>query len=467
MSGAWLLLFGSVAAFTGTTPRMHITHHSSSTRCVPPCAVAPPLPKAKRAHDLQQKVLDVLPTPLDITAKSSLPSSKTPQTDASDGIWDVTMVWRAGIVVLCAIWATNFVTIKLAYDAVPGLGPAEWSALRFALASGVTFPWLISGLKTHREAIFGGLEIGVWIALGYFGQSIGLLTTTAGKSCFICSLHVVWVALVSGVLAGWKFESRVVLCSLVAVAGVGFLELAGASPPVIGDLWSVAQPLAFGTGYIRLSQLMRKYPDAAVPVSAAKLLVCALASFVWIGWQAFDTSGNIFDIAPLLHLDAILASPVALGSLLWCGLIATAGALALESEAFRYVPATDAALIMSTEPLMAAGLAYFLLQEGFGVTDACGGALIIGACVMNELLASKEEVEKESAETLPLPLVPPNVVRDTESCFQIPSPDDPVNDDREWWVCPGLDPQGTLLQLGAELCREVYYDEEYVVACAF
>lgn len=252
------------------------------------------------------------------------------------------------LLIVCLRWQTNFVAIKLVYDAVPDMGPAEWSLLRFGLGAAALTPFFVRGWRDQRDAMVGGLEIGVWIALGYFGQAIGLLTTTADKSAFICSLHVVWVAIASGVISG-AFEARVLLCSVLAVAGVGFLELAGATSPVVGDLWSFAQPIFFGTGYIRLGQLMRRNPDAALPVSSAKLIVCALAA---AAWAAFEGGG-----VPQLHLDALFASTTAIGALLWCGLITTAGALAAESEAFKWVPATDAAIILSTEPLMASGFA--------------------------------------------------------------------------------------------------------------
>lgn len=183
---------------------------------------------------------------------------------------------------------------------------------------------------------------------------------------------------------------------------------------------------------------MVKYPNAALPISASKVLVVGLAA---AAWAASDGGGGIN-----LHLDAVLASPIATAALLWTGLFTTAGALALETEAFKWVPATDVTIILATEPLMAAGLAYAALSESFGVTDAIGGALVISACVLNEVQISHEA------------LAPAVVSLDDTECILIRLPE--LSAAADWWVCPEARADG-------ESCREVYSDGEIVVACAY
>ena len=146
---------------------------------------------------------------------------------------------------------------------------------------------------------------------------------------------------------------------------------------MIGDLWSLAQPIGFGTGYIRLEQLMKEYPEEATAISAAKVLVVGLFAMTW----ATVEGGG----APHLPIDLIAHSPLLIGCFLWMGLVTTAASIAVESYAFRFVPAQDAAIILSSEPLWAAALAYAALGEQFGANDAFGGALVISACVLNEI----------------------------------------------------------------------------------
>ena len=79
---------------------------------------------------------------------------------------------------------------------------------------------------------------------------------------------------------------------------------------------------------------------------------------------------------------------------MYTGLITTALALWVESIAFKRVPATDASIILTTEPLFAALAGALTLGETFGTSDYFGASLIIGACALAVLFdgdAHKEE----------------------------------------------------------------------------
>lgn len=250
---------------------------------------------------------------------------------------------------------------------------------------------------------------------------VGLLTTTASKSCVICSLHCVFVATVaefwrvqkankqleealgnSGdegkvddqmmpAAGGTRFDLKQLIPAIIAVIGVAIVELKGAGgAPTIGDAFSFAQPIGFGTGYLILEGLMAKKPEAALQVSAIKLAVVAAASFVLFevtpllsqyqlngGHVGTDVGLTVPDFGP------IFSSPIALGGILYTGLITTALALLVESIAFAKVPATDASLILTAEPLFAAGCGAIALGETFGMSDYVGASLIVGACALS------------------------------------------------------------------------------------
>lgn len=70
------------------------------------------------------------------------------------------------------------------------------------------------------------------------------------QSAFLCSLAVVTVPLLD-FFVGKRLLPKQIVGALLAVAGVGFLELGGASGNILtslnyGDLASLVQPLAFG-----------------------------------------------------------------------------------------------------------------------------------------------------------------------------------------------------------------------------
>lgn len=118
-------------------------------------------------------------------------------------------------------------------------------------------------------------------------------------------------------------------------------------------------------------------------------------------------SFGMFELFPLLHNEEltlripdftpILESPLALGGIAYTGLITTALALWVESIAFKRVPATDASIILTTEPLFAALAGALTLGETFGASDYVGASLIIGACAIAVLLEDGGEEEEESS----------------------------------------------------------------------
>ena len=321
--------------------------------------------------------------------------------DPADGLF-----WRGVVVVLCALWASNFACAKVVL-AQPGVDASLYAVARFSVAALSLLPFSIDAARRGKiswETTRGSLVCGSWVAFGYLGQTLGLMTTTPSKSCVICSLNCIFVALVAELWRvgaaeerGYKtqFDVTKLIPALVGVAGVAIIELKGsAGEPVIGDLLSFAQPVGFGFGYLLLEDLMKKEPEAALPVSFIKLTVVALSALL-----LFELSPHSAEeIAQTTSLGLkvpdftpIIQSPMALAAIFYTGLITTSVALYVESVAFQRVPATDASIILTTEPLFAAAISAVLVGETFGASDAVGAACIIGACVIAVLQGENEE----------------------------------------------------------------------------
>jgi drug/metabolite transporter (DMT)-like permease len=196
--------------------------------------------------------------------------------------------------------------------------------------------------------------------------------------------------------------------ALIAVMGVAIIELKGAGGnPTWGDFISFSQPIGFGMGYLQLEELMKKQPSAALAVSAIKLTVVAISALTFFEVSSHSASmmGSSFmsseslvegskqmsrlilpDFTPILH------SPVAMGAVFYTGIVTTSIALWVESIAFQRVPATDASVILTTEPLFAAAASAVLVGEKFGLSDAVGAMFIVGACIFAIKMGEAKEV---------------------------------------------------------------------------
>lgn len=307
-------------------------------------------------------------------------SSSLALVDSKDITQTCPHFWRFVVLGICMLWATNFSVMKLVLSQ-PGIDPSLCTAVRFTIAAGVLFPRTIEAFS-NKDLCMKGMSIGLCIFVAYFGQSMGLVTSTANKSAFLASMNVVWVAILSGIISK-KFNLQVWTSVILAVTGAAFIELKGSAPAVAGDFWLLLQPVGFGTGYILLENVMKAYPDHVAQVSGLKLLAVALCCVSWAVLHGHSFS----------DLDAVINSPIAICGLLYTGVITSAGGVYIQSMAFKRVKAQDASIILSSEPLWAAVTSSLLIGEQLSFSDMFGGLCIISACLSNEFNVINHIVE--------------------------------------------------------------------------
>ncbi len=280
-------------------------------------------------------------------------------------------IYKAMLLVVALLWGSNFGALK--YLDTCGVDVSLLTAMRFFLATGALLPFLWGkGMDVFKA----GLEVGLWVTLGYITQAIGLETTEASKSAFICSLTVVVVPLIQGLL-GKKIAPTTWAACALAVFGVGLLTLQGATGPVIGDLWSLGQPLGFGIAFMRIEHYMKQFPGKAIPLAAAQMVSVFGISTVWaaVNTNFFQSTGD---------LSILFDTPHFL-SLLYTGLISSALAVVIESAALEYVSSEETSVIFSTEPLFAAATSAVVLGERLKPTGMLGGLAILSACLLTQV----------------------------------------------------------------------------------
>ena len=291
-------------------------------------------------------------------------------------------VWNARLLLIgaSALYGTNFALVKLLGEVMP-VGVS--SSFRFGLAAFATLPWLLKDCKKDGAltATWLGFEVGLWNSIGYVAQAVGLETTPASESAFICSLAVVTVPLLE-FLAGKRLLPRQWIGAIMAVAGVAFLELGGEMSSEClstGDMLSLIQPFAFGIGFWRMEQAMHRFPTEAPRLTAAQLLAVFGASVTYGLWAIdLDTLQTFPWIQWLTNYQILL-------SLLWTGVITTALTIYMENLALETLSAAETTLIFSTEPLWGTAFAAAVMGEQLGVNAAVGAVLILSACVYSNL----------------------------------------------------------------------------------
>ncbi|RDI95332.1 EamA/RhaT family transporter [Meiothermus sp. QL-1] len=265
-------------------------------------------------------------------------------------------------------WGSTFVLVK---DSLESLVPGQINFARFALASLFFLPFL---WRQERALWRSGVELGALLFLAYLTQTVGLQYTTASRSAFITTLYVVMLPLFLGLL-GHRLRWTVWMAAGLAVLGVGLLSYDG-SPPNLGDLWTLGTALCF-TFYIwRMERHARRF--AALPLTGVQMLTVAGGSGLWM---LFETPRWEADGFPYL-------------AILYLGVVASALCIWLQVMGQRSVPAPQAAIVFTLEPVYAAAFAYFMLGERLGAQGLVGAALVVAATLVSQLQGGKPRPEQ-------------------------------------------------------------------------
>jgi len=307
------------------------------------------------------------------------------------------------ILFAACLYGTNYTCVKVIGESLPlQIG----TALRFSVAAIATLPWLLKQNKSleidaaaytqngdNYGVLLAGAEIGLLNAIGFYGQAMGLQTTPASTSAFICSLAVVIVPIID-FLAGKRILSREIIGALLAVVGVAFLEMdglredlaAGNSLLSSGTLYSLIQPVAFGFGFWRLEHWTRKYPEGGMQLTASMMLSIAalMIGVVLLG----DTEMPDFD-----QFGTWLSNPTILGATLWTGIVTTVLPTFLETRAMKSLSASETTMLYSTEPIFGSLFASFALDESMGLGGGVGAAMVLAGCLYSSLGAANLEKE--------------------------------------------------------------------------
>ncbi|GAB5603146.1 DMT family transporter [Thermus sp. FJN-A] len=252
--------------------------------------------------------------------------------------------------VLTLLWGTTFVVVK---GAVGEMAPSLLVFLRFLLASLFFLPW---ALRLPRGVWGPGMELAFWLLLGYASQAIGLVYTSASRSAFITALNVVLVPLLLG-LAGRRV-GPVWLAAFLAFLGVGLLSYDPRQPPLnLGDLWTLLTALTYALYIVRLEVHAKSFPS--LPLTAVQVFGTALLALPWSLWEGASWEG------------------VPWGAVLYLGVAATALTTWLQTWGQRYVPAPQAAILYTMEPVWATLFAFLLLGERLGPVGLLGAFLVI------------------------------------------------------------------------------------------
>jgi drug/metabolite transporter (DMT)-like permease len=280
------------------------------------------------------------------------------------------------LVCLTAIWGSTFFMIR---DVVVEMSPADFLAVRFTIAAVAVLAvfWRRMLALSARE-IQVGVGLGILYAVAQYLQTVGLAHTEATRSGFITGTYVVLTPLFTSVLLREHIPRSTWVAVLMATAGLATLSLNG-----FGFGFGETVTLFAAVFYALHIMGLGRYSSAA---SAAGLSVVQLIVIAVVSLMAAVPGGI-----------KLPSSAGAWTSVIYMALMAGAVAIWAQTWAQSHLPATRAAIVMTLEPVFAAGFAVGLGGESLTVRMLLGGAMVLAAMYTVELIGRRAEVSAEQS----------------------------------------------------------------------
>lgn len=268
------------------------------------------------------------------------------------------------LIVVTAVWGSTFFLIK---ELLHTLSPLDFLAVRFTLAALFTTAMFWRRLcGASALAWKRGLGLGCVYGIAQILQTWGLASTAASVSGFITGMYVVLTPLVLWALFRTHIRASMWAAVLLASAGLAVLSLRGWAFG-FGECLTLAGAGMYALHIVLLGRWAKDIDTFAL----TGMQMLSIAAICMIG----AAPGGI----------ALPQSAAVWLSMLYMALAAGLLALVLQTWAQARIPATKAAIIMTTEPVFAAVFAVTFSTEQATWRLVVGGALILVAMLLAEL----------------------------------------------------------------------------------
>jgi drug/metabolite transporter (DMT)-like permease len=265
------------------------------------------------------------------------------------------------------VWGTSFPAMK----ALSAHFPAVWIAvMRFTLGGLLLTPFL---RRAQRIDYTSGAALGLMLFTAFMFQVEALGQMSANRNAFITGLNVLIVPLL-GLLAGRMPENRIIVATVLAIAGLFALCWDGGAWSG-GDTLALCGALCFGV-YVKMMEVLTRKASDLMAQTAVQVIVVAICATLWILLTTGPMQIDWTEVQQGVREHA--------GNLVYLGVVATAAIIALQTWGQRLSSANEAAIVYAFEPACAAIAAYFWLDETMTSRSLVGGLLLVAGMIVSQ-----------------------------------------------------------------------------------
>ncbi|WP_296982145.1 DMT family transporter [uncultured Dialister sp.] len=267
------------------------------------------------------------------------------------------MKYRLLLLSAALIWGFAFVAQVVGMDTV---GPFTFNGVRFVIGSLALLPFLYfhreekSPVSTSIPLWAAFLMVGIPLFLGATLQQVGLQYTTASKASFLTANYLLMVP-IAGLFLGQPLLRNHLIGAILAMMGVYFISITEDLTISYGDGLMLICAMAFTLQIHMLNYLTQRF--SPVLLSAGQFMVTGLLNLL----LAF-----LFETPTLAGLQGA-AWPI-----LYTGILSTSVAYTLQAVGQKYMPPTEASMILSMEMVFGGISGILFLDESFTLRQTIG-----------------------------------------------------------------------------------------------
>ena len=281
------------------------------------------------------------------------------------------------IAITATIWGGGFPATRIALSG--GMSVGVLMARRFVIAGGLMAIIVrAKGIPIRRRGVVDGIWLGIVLATLFWLQTDGMRFTTTAKSGFITGLYVLFTPLIA-VAIGQRVKLTSLMGAVIATLGLYLLvHLPGGwwSGWNRGDLQTLGCAFLCAVHIVLMGGFTRR-SDAWL-LASSQVITCGIISAgIALAGQFGAESAQL--AGGLTNWHAVLAT-------LYLALFSTVFAFWAQATAQTRLGPTEAAILFSLEPVVAALLSVFWLKEPMSARQALGGGLIVFAMIVAEAL---------------------------------------------------------------------------------
>jgi drug/metabolite transporter (DMT)-like permease len=260
----------------------------------------------------------------------------------------------AALLATAGAWGATFTLVKGVVTRMP---PESFIFWRFTLAGIILV--IAARRRLSRDLLKPGMLLGLLVFAGYWMQTTALITISAPRSAFLTGLYVVMVPFFQARTV--KPRLNVWIAAVLAVIGTTVLIGGGFDArPSFGDLLTLACAVAFAC-HVVLSARWSTHESSAA-LAGVQVLFVGLAAAPFAAFAKPTPWDPI--IITVIVFTAVVTTALAFAMLMW---------------GQAHVSASEAAVILSFEPVAAA------IGQPLTMEFVIGAAFILAAMVLSQM----------------------------------------------------------------------------------